>query len=332
MRPKRRKNERLYSITLSEKEYGLYLEFQKEFGLLQDISQHGLKRSSLKKLNHLRHYAADKVLESMVKDGKKIENLNNQILNSKKVPRNKKVRSGIYREINKRSGGHISVSGLPQEFTGSPSSMYIPLKDANIPEIVPVDVVKDAIKYTTTGKERTAFRKLAKRGKKLNKKWEKGKMSGIISHEVKAGDDSLAHEFGHYLNTVGTKSERKISRQGGKLNRVRRLTSNEERILDAKPTIKNTLATRKTGKVMVQEETNASEKALDLLKRNGATKEELDLAKKNLDLATETYKLSSKAATKAHLYKYLRPKRGNIKSATKNDVNRIKEKLGLKNP
>lgn len=70
--------------------------------------------------------------------------------------------------------------------------------------------------------------------------------------------------------------------------------------------IRNGLKTLYQGSIVVQEEKNASKKALKLLKAAGASKDELKNAKEELDLSLKTYKIGRNKAIKDSISKRLK--------------------------
>lgn len=131
----------------------------------------------------------------------------------------------------------------------------------------------------------------------------------------KSGAEYLAHEIGHNLNRTGNAGPlRKLiniiassEKVGGDFVLNTKIDANELRKRDV---IKESLKRYTNSKLIRSEEKAASRNALKELKKAGATKEELEIAKKNLDNAYKTYKHKSREYYLDPLYQKIQlPKR-----------------------
>lgn len=127
---------------------------------------------------------------------------------------------------------------------------------------------------------------LTRSNDKFDRKLGKAFMSSdhVINFPPSSGQASLAHEIGHSKNSTGKGLDKIIS---DKNNDIRGSYSNKNKRVG----IRNGLKTLYQGSIVVQEEKNASKKALKLLKAAGASKDELKNAKEELDLSLKTYKI-----------------------------------------
>lgn len=152
-----------------------------------------------------------------------------------------------------------------------------------------------------------------KHGKKLLNSSNKDKAQIYLPDG--SGAEYLAHEFGHNLNRTGNAGPlRKLINKAANSEKVRedfalntKIDANELRKRDV---IKESLKRYKNSKLIRSEEKAASRNALKELKKAGATKEELEIAKKNLDNAYKTYKHKSREYYLDPLYQKIQlPKR-----------------------
>ena len=117
----------------------------------------------------------------------------------------------------------------------------------------------------------------------LNREGIKG---AIFLNPALGGDDTLAHELGHHLNkTSKNPIKRVISRISPKIRREMKV----EDIPKEKSIIEG-LKSMVKSKIINVEEHNASKNGMSLLKKVGATPEELSIAKLGYDRAYNTYK------------------------------------------
>lgn len=142
---------------------------------------------------------------------------------------------------------------------------------------------------------------LTRSNDKFDRKLGKAFMSSdhVINFPPSSGQASLAHEIGHSKNSTGKGLDKIIS---DKNNDIRGSYSNKNKRVG----IRNGLKTLYQGSIVVQEEKNASKKALKLLKAAGASKDELKNAKEELDLSLKTYKIGRNKAIKDSISKRLK--------------------------
>lgn len=157
-----------------------------------------------------------------------------------------------------------------------------------------------------------------KREMKFLKKMVKKKKNGVVLPK-NSGIESDAHELGHSFNAKSKGLDGIISRLDPRAPKSG--NTPPKNILSAYPSPKNEgdkkvgifealkdhFNNYKNSKLILKEEENASKKALDILKRNGATEEQLIHAKENLDHSLESYKIGSDMATKSSWARVLRP-------------------------
>lgn len=142
---------------------------------------------------------------------------------------------------------------------------------------------------------------LTRSNDKFDRKLGKAFMSSdhVINFPPSSGQASLAHEIGHSKNSTGKGLDKIIS---DKNNDIRGSYSNKNKRVG----IRNGLKTLYQGSIVVQEEKNASKKALKLLKAAGASKDELKNAKEELDLSLKTYKIGRNKVIKDSISKRLK--------------------------
>lgn len=136
-----------------------------------------------------------------------------------------------------------------------------------------------------------------------------------IALRKNSGVETLAHELGHaqgniasgkrgliassdprnasgkYMGSISTfkeKSRKEIMESGGKK-------------VGFKESLKDLLTNSRNSKAIIAEENAASREGIKMLKRHGATPEELKLAERNLGLAGDTYRNARKATLKTSL-------------------------------
>lgn len=127
---------------------------------------------------------------------------------------------------------------------------------------------------------------------KLTKSWSKERREvgkSLIDNKsvvnLAGTQAGYAHEIGHGVNRSGWLTKR----TSDKNNKVRGKYSNSR---DSRRGILGALKNWKDGNTVVREEKNANNRALKLLKKAGATKEELANAKEELRHSLDTYKLT----------------------------------------
>lgn len=121
----------------------------------------------------------------------------------------------------------------------------------------------------------------------------------VIQKSQNTNPGELAHEIGHVMNYYGERDNplRKVLNNPGKINGKSR-----ERFLDNMENINSgkNIKPFKTwidGKLVIYEEGQASKKGLKLLKKVGATKDDLKLEKERLSVFKDSYKIGANHQT-----------------------------------
>lgn len=136
---------------------------------------------------------------------------------------------------------------------------------------------------------------------------DKNIKSGIAINK-KAGEAILAHELGHaqgitkggLRGLISRSDPRNVQNYTGTLGLYNGKSVAKEKVGFLR-SVKDHLSNVKTSKLIQAEENAATRSGLKMLKRNGATKEELRAAKDKLSAGGDTYKLSGKYATRTSL-------------------------------
>lgn len=156
-------------------------------------------------------------------------------------------------------------------------------------------IVSDQMSTKRGRIEMTKFKGDLSRYRKLGKALIKRKYV-IIN---KTDQSALAHELGHIDNRSG-----KISKHLVKLREKNDQNYNNARLY--RKGIKGIIRNLRDGNIQVIEEANASKRGLKLLKKAGATKEEIKEAKRNMKGALRDYKYKRNIGVKSALYKTLK--------------------------
>ena len=188
----------------------------------------------------------------------------------------------LYQEAHKHKAG---VVGLPGE---EEVRYYVPENGGRFPE-----VSKRAVNARTLSGDIKKYerKKFLERGAKAKKNLESGKYPGGIIFHRKDGDEKLAHEIGHLQNRMGNNI---IDRAA---NRLRPSLAKSIKKEEGN-SLKKGFKTQFKFWVDNYEENKASKRGLRLMKKAGATKEELKLAKESFKKAGDTYKLGGKIDVK----------------------------------
>lgn len=144
--------------------------------------------------------------------------------------------------------------------------------------------------------------------KQLIKKITKGERASGIAISKGRGEEVLAHELGHARGKVSNGIRGLISRSDprsaigyqGSVSVYKKGTDPTKRVGFIQ-SVKDHLSGVKNSKLVIAEENAASREGLNILKRNGATKEELAKARENLRAAGDTYRLVGKKAARSSL-------------------------------
>ena len=203
------------------------------------------------------------LLHQALRDKKLLKRTKEALDNKKSVNIGKNKRKLLYITANEKGAG---VVGLPKE---TPSY-------SRTPELPRTSEKRLNLKVANGTMKEAEKRKFLKRRSKANKRISEGKYKeGLIIHQG-PGDEELAHEIGHLLNRVDSKPK-----SPSFLGRVKSL-----------------LTSKVSPELM--EEHEASKRGLEILRKAGASKKDLKLAKKNLDLAEDTYRLSERFDKRKH--------------------------------
>lgn len=243
---------------------------QREFGIID---------GSKKLINKTRRNLAASVLKSARRDIHKQAELGDKIEeNLKNSTKKSSIMKTLGKEANKRKvfvvkGRKHDKNKMLNKDTTIPSNSVSKRGKINLTKIDTVD---------------NHYRKL---GKAL--------MKGdyVIVH--RSDQSALAHEIGHVINRKG-----KLTKKISKINDITAPIYENSRFY--RKGFKGAWKNYKDGTIQVIEESNASRNGLKLLKKSGATKEELEEAKRNMKDALEDYKLTRNISTKGSLYKTLK--------------------------
>lgn len=129
-----------------------------------------------------------------------------------------------------------------------------------------------------------------------NRLTRKGRDNNILSKNKKSFDTAI--KFKESIDSINKKYKKESEkRKEGKRNKAIKdsiVSLRNTGKLDTGTGIGESFRRMGEGNAIVGEELSATRKALKILKKNGATKDELNLAKTNLGLAAKTYKEGAK--------------------------------------
>ena len=262
-----------------------YALSQKEFGVVSNA------------VNKLRRNLAKQLSKSIEKDinlwsnSKHISETGGIV----KVPGSRKTRDNIYKTANS-SDARISRLDLREDPREVQSLIVMPNNSAN----------------ALANADDIGIRNKPRRVKKLRISTEKGRRSNqIIILPKNKNIDLVAHEIGHVSNStsnnplvrkihqkakdIASESSRRVSMMNSLMGTHRRSG------------IKNVIRDILDEESLIAEEARASRKGLKLLRKSGATKEELKNAKKNYELGLNTYKGKGRANWKETLRNTIQP-------------------------
>lgn len=283
---------------------------EKDFNALTDLAQKAVhkarhaRRVVNTKVGRARNKVADKILESAEKDRTRWEE------SAKKVFRGSpSMDIEATKELNKkllRNEAHPNkFRVLGHDLSGEGGSFM-----ANS------DSAKQISKYINGDTPFFSTKKVDKSMERLSKKISNSadKSDAVIFYP-KGGPEYLAHELGHAKRHKGNIVER-ISHVAA----VNPITQGITQSQYLGGGIDASLSNAVLGKLARIEEAGASKKGLEMLKKAGATEEQLAAAKKSLDTAYDTYKYSNRYKTKMPLYNMV---------ATKGKKKYMMDKLNL---
>lgn len=146
-------------------------------------------------------------------------------------------------------------------------------------------------------------------GRRFRKKMENSLNKGedVILYPRLSGSEDLAHEIGHKMNESGSLIDRAVSKFNREVSRDNfNKFSDGSPYADKKSGVKELITRGIKGKSVIKEETNANKKGLDLLKKYGVKKEDLERAGKNLEIGTNSYRNDAKSYNKTPLLNILK--------------------------
>lgn len=252
---------------------------QKEYNIIDDTYRSGIKRAYKKTIGNFRRNTAKRLTDSIKSDINQVKESSRKLSNSSSI-QNKSVENNLIKEASKEG---IIVSNVKVDNT---KGNYL-VKDVND---------QDLIEYSNNfGNKKEDVEKLKNQIKKSHK---------FISHPENSGSEKLAHEIGHVKNEKGiiskqiskiANSEKTRSQIRSSFNKVR--DTGDDGSLGVKESAKRFVR----AKAVELEENNANRKGLKLLKKSGASKEELNKARDNYKEGSKSYKHSGNVSWKTSL-------------------------------
>lgn len=245
-----------------EKYYSEYLLEQREYGFLQEYKRLGLRKAIGRKIGKVRRNLGRKLEDSITEDSLNLSRSNNKIKDSK-VLNNPRLDEALYKEAKDRKAYPFRSNNM--------ESSVIKTKDI------------DPSAY------------------KGNKGLENIIRSNdyLIDYSRKSGSESLAHEIGHIDNeTKGGLVGKIINKVANSKGARGRLEDLDKNLGTDASGIKETAKRFLQGKAVVAEESNATKKGLNLLKKHGASESEMNDARTKLGDSLETYKNSTRISYK----------------------------------
>ena len=295
-----------------------YLD-QKEYNIISDIWYSGLKRAYKKNAGKIRRKINNKLFKTINENEDKLKDVSPRIIQNENVVNlDKKQATKLYKNAHDNLSASIRPLNTDPSYTNTRKAnarkVYarkacagnVKTKDAqnfyekalksNVIELDPKDK-KDMLRteFETLGNKKHQSRRAVNRIM-----GDKHPTDYSIFWSKKDGYEQLGHEMGHIENS---KSKNPIRRWINKTaNNPETRRKFEEEVGGSDKGIKDSIKNWAIGKIILQEEKNASKNSIKHLKEIGATPEQLDTAKKNLKDALETYKLRSKTYWMNPLY------------------------------
>lgn len=239
--------------------------YQKNYSVFQELYHSGIGRVKKKYLGRVRRGIVDKIKKD-ARDQVAINIKLNRSFNNVPKISNKDLAIKVVKDG--RKNGDVRV------YDNDEFSKAVGVKPTAFMHKVPL---KDKEHYLNVYKEKG--KKYTPKMRRILKSLVDRKNIVNISGSYKDDVAVLAHEIGHAMNNTGS--------SGKKNQAISRLTLINKH---KKENPKGILNTFKKRYVELKEESNAWKNAMDLLKRNNATKNELRLAKNQRDVALKTYK------------------------------------------
>lgn len=243
---------------------------------------------------------AKRIYESAAKDEQKGIELGKRILNKDNKPltqAEKDLRNKLLREEVPKGVTH-SMGSLPHMHETKVKDSFIPHRVENV-------------------NNESVYRLKDKKGRKALRKLKEGK--GLINLDNTATPGTVAHEIGHaknateggvsqFISKTNANSKSKAQRFKPKEQLERRVEGLMEKYegrqpwmepVKGKKAFKDVVDNIKSNVSTLAEESNATRKGLKMLKKHGASPQQLKEAKEGLGEALDTYKLGAKRDIKS---------------------------------
>jgi len=214
-----------------------------------------------------------------------------------KLPSSKAVRTNVYKEAQKR-GARIS---------------RLDIKTSKKPQFPQVMTNEVANRFSNAEDITEKFKNKRRRVNGLRRSTERGKMKyQIIIPPRLQGIDQISHEIGHVSNDqsknpiiklIHKKAGESIPVSNENYGMVKSLMGTHRR-----SGIKNVIQDIINEGSIIAEEGRASKQGLRVLRKSGATKKDIETAKKNYKLALDSYKNKGLANIKTTIRNTIQPK------------------------
>lgn len=241
---------------------------QRQYGLLGDLRHSGVRRSYKKYVGRVRRGIGDLLEEKKIAADEKLKNINNKIYGV--------VKEGGPEEVLDPNASRMIIKNNAKRN----KTRVMKSNHNNSSFLVSSDEVSDEL-LDNIGIHNPNQVKKVKNAAKTNK-------SLIFLGRNRKSVDDLAHEMGHAKNSV---SKNPITKAIHSL-------SGDKRYLDSSDTDKGLYQIARhasKNKLVEMEEAKASKNAIKMMKDAGVKGEQLDKAKKNLNLYLDSYKATSKS-------------------------------------
>ena len=249
---------------------------QREFGILSDVVNSGVKRSYQKYVGKARRSIGNKLKDS-IRDDMRKANLANNYAHSNKIV-NGEVEKNLIRYSKGKNNSRVidivdrSGNSLPNGASKS--------KD-----------LLNGINESSEVRDELSDRMI----RKLKNSAEKSDY--IVTHPSGSGVEKLSHEIGHIENSKGGIFKGVINRMNDNIIKNRSGYNKYKSDRGIGKSVKEYLK----GKVNYIEERNASKNAMKLLKDQGLDNKGLSESKRSLDAALDSYKYGNRVRYKIPL-------------------------------
>lgn len=272
-------NEKLFSILMSEEEFLLY---QKEFGVVSDIVNSGIKRATKKYIGRARTALAKPFYRSAVRNGEEaIKKINEFASNSSSSISKQTIRN------TKKNAGRIA---------GENDARINTLKGANSGTLESRDWDESITKAYRENPYTKRVIDHSKRQRKSFRNVRSGKHKNQILYDGKRPVVELAHEVGHLDNRKRSKFISRIAENPRVRTELNKDVENLQMVgNNEKSGVKNILKQGILSPVINRDEVNATKRGLEIMRNSGATKEELKKSKEHMDNGYKSYKHWQKA-------------------------------------